>query len=56
MCIKLVIYSSWSQGFDNQIFVVKTVNKLPQAKHLIVVEQSLDSASVDQELHDVTTR
>jgi hypothetical protein len=39
--------------FDGRIFVVRTFNKLPQAKHLLVLEQSLDSASVDQELHDV---
>jgi hypothetical protein len=42
----LVIYSSWTRGFDGQI---------PQAKRLLVLEQSLDLASVDQELHDVTT-
>jgi hypothetical protein len=37
-------------------FFVRTVNKLPQAKRLLVLEQSLDLALVDQELHDVTTR
>jgi hypothetical protein len=41
---------------DGRIFVVRTINKLPQAKHLLVLEQSLDLASVDQELHDVITR
>jgi hypothetical protein len=28
MCMKLVIYSSRTRGFDGQIFVVRTVNKL----------------------------
>jgi hypothetical protein len=42
--------------FDGQIFVVSTVNKLPQAKRLLVLEQSLDLASVDQGLQDVITR
>ena len=42
--------------FDCRIFVVRTVNKLPQAKRLLVLEQSLDLASVDQELHDVIAR
>jgi hypothetical protein len=52
--MKLVIYSSRTWGFGGQIFVVRTVNKLPQAKRFLVLEQSLDLASVDQELHDVT--
>jgi hypothetical protein len=56
MCMKLVIYSSRTRGFDGRIFVVRTVNKLPQAKRLLVLEQSLDSASADQELHDVIAR
>jgi hypothetical protein len=47
MCMKLVVYSSRTGGFDGRIFVVRTVNKLPQAKHLLVLEQSLDLASVD---------
>jgi hypothetical protein len=42
--------------FDGQIFVVRTVYKLPQAKRLLVLEQSLDLASVDQGLQDVITR
>jgi hypothetical protein len=51
--MKFPIYSSRTRGFDGRIFVVKTVNKLPQAKRLLVIEQSIDSASVDRELHDV---
>jgi hypothetical protein len=54
--MKLVVYSSRTRGFDGRIFVVRTVNKLPQAKRLLVLEQSLDLASEDQELHDVITR
>jgi hypothetical protein len=53
--MKLAVYLSRTRGFDGQIFVVRTVNKLPQAKRLLVLEQSLDLASVDQELHDVIT-
>jgi hypothetical protein len=56
ICIKLVVYASRTRGFDGRIFVVRTVNKLPQAKLLLVLEQSLDLASVDQELHGVITR
>jgi hypothetical protein len=56
MCMKLAIYSSLTRGFDGRIFVVRTVNKLPQAKRLLVLYQSLDFASVDQELHDVPTQ
>jgi hypothetical protein len=55
MCKKHVIYSSRTRGLDGQIFVVRTVNKLPQAKHLLILEQSQHFTSVDQELHDVTT-
>jgi hypothetical protein len=55
MCVKLV-YSSRTWGFDDRNFVVRTVNKLPQAKWLLVLEQSLDLASVDQGLHGVITR
>jgi hypothetical protein len=54
--MKLAVYLSRTRGFDGQIFVVRTVNKLPQAKRLLVLEQSLDLASVDQELHDVITQ
>jgi hypothetical protein len=54
--MKLVVYSSRTRGFDGRIFVVRTVNKLPQAKRLVVVKQSLDLASMDQGLHDVITR
>jgi hypothetical protein len=54
--MKLVVYSSRTRGFDGQIFVVRTVNKLPQAKCLLVLEQSLDLASVHQGLHGVITR
>jgi hypothetical protein len=56
MCMKLAIYFSRTRGFDIRIFVVRIVKKLPQPKRLLVLEQSLDSASVDQELHDVITR
>jgi hypothetical protein len=56
MCIKLAIYSSRTRGFDGRIIVIRTVKKVPQAKRLLVLEQSLDSTSVDQELHDVITR
>jgi hypothetical protein len=54
--MKLIVYSPWTRGFDGQIFVVRTVNKLLQAKFLLVLEQSLDLASVDQGLQDVITR
>jgi hypothetical protein len=54
--MKLVVYSSQTRGFDDRIFAVKTINKLPQAKRLLVLEQSLDLASVDQGLQDVITR
>jgi hypothetical protein len=54
--MKLAVYSSQTQGFDGQIFVVRIVNKLPKAKRLLVLEQSLDLALVDQGLHDVITR
>jgi hypothetical protein len=54
--MKLVVYSSRTRGFDGRIFVVRTINKLPQAKCLLILEQSLDSASVDQGFQDVITR
>jgi hypothetical protein len=54
--MKLVVYSSRTQGFDGRIFVARTINKLPQAKSLLVLEQSLDLASVDQGLQDFITR
>jgi hypothetical protein len=54
--MKLVVYSSRTRGFDGQIFVVRTVNKLPQAKHLLILKQSLDLASVDLGLQDLITR
>jgi hypothetical protein len=47
MWMKLAVYSSRTWGFDGQIFVVRTVNKLPQAKCLLVLEETLDSASAD---------
>jgi hypothetical protein len=53
--MKLVVYSSRTRGFDGRIFVVRTINKLPQAKCLLILEQSLDSASVDQGFQDVIT-
>jgi hypothetical protein len=54
--MELVAYVSRNWGFDGRIFVVKTVNKLPQAKCFLILEQSLNLASADQELHDVITR
>jgi hypothetical protein len=54
--MKLAVYSTRTQGFDSRIFVVRTINKLPQAKHLLVLEQSLNLASADQGFHDVITR
>jgi hypothetical protein len=54
--MKLVVYSSRTRGFDDRIFVVRTVNKLPQAKRLLILEQSLDLASLDKGLLDVITR
>jgi hypothetical protein len=54
--MKLVVYSSRTQGFDGRIFIVRTVNKLPQDKCLLILEQSLDLASVDQGLHNVIAR
>jgi hypothetical protein len=54
--MKLAVYFSRTLGFDGWIFIVRTVNKPPQAKHLLILEQSLDLASVDQEVHDVITR
>jgi hypothetical protein len=56
MCMKFAVYSSRTRGYDGQIFVVRTINKLPQARRLLVLEQSLELATVDQELHDVITR
>jgi hypothetical protein len=47
MCMKHVVYSSRTQGFDSRIFLVRTVSKLPQDKCLLILEQSLDLASVD---------
>jgi hypothetical protein len=54
--MKLVVYSSRTRGFDGWIFVVRTVNKLPQVKRLLILEHSLDLASVDQGLQNVITR
>jgi hypothetical protein len=45
-----------NESFDGRIFVVRTVYKLPQANHFFILEQSLELASVDQELHDVITQ
>jgi hypothetical protein len=53
--MKIVIYSSRTRGFYGQIFVVRTVNKLPQAKCLLFLEQSLDLASVIRSCINVTT-
>jgi hypothetical protein len=54
--MKLVVYSSRTRGFDGRILVVMTINKLPQAKRLLVLEQGLDLSLVDQGLQDVITR
>jgi hypothetical protein len=54
--MKLVLYSCRTRGFDGRIFVVRTFNKLHQPKRLLVLEQSLDLAFVDQGLHGVITR
>jgi heme oxygenase len=56
MFMKRVVYSSRTRGFDGQILVVRTVNKLPHAKRLLVLEQSLDLALVDQGLDGIITR
>jgi hypothetical protein len=54
--MKRVVYSSRTRGFDGRILVVRTINKLPQAKRLLILKQSLDLASVDQGLQYVITR
>jgi hypothetical protein len=51
--MKLVIYPSRFRDFDGRK-LVKTVNKLPQAEHLLVLEQSLDLA-LDRSCIGVTT-
>jgi hypothetical protein len=43
-CLKLVIFPSHFRDFDGRKLVAKTVNKLPQAERLLVLEQSLDLA------------
>jgi hypothetical protein len=54
--MKLVVFSSRTQGFDGRNIVVRTVNKLPQAKRFLFLEQSIYLALVDQGLHGVITR
>jgi hypothetical protein len=49
--MKLVIYPPCFRDLDGQKLVVRTVNKLPQAEHLLVLEQSLDLSLEGQELH-----
>jgi hypothetical protein len=39
--MKFVIKCYRSRDVDGQKFVVRTVNKLPHARHLLVLEQSL---------------
>jgi hypothetical protein len=39
--MKLVIYPSHFWDFNGLKLVIKTVNKLPQAEHLLVLEQSI---------------
>jgi hypothetical protein len=52
--MKLDIYPSRFRDFDGRKLVVRTVNKLPQAEHLLVLEQSLDLA-LDRSCIGVTT-
>jgi hypothetical protein len=49
--MKLFIYSPHFQDFDGRKLVARTINKLPQAEHLLILEQSLDLALDEQELH-----
>jgi hypothetical protein len=53
-CMKLVVYPPRFRDLDGQKLVVKTVNKLPQAEHLLVLEQSLD-LTLDKSCIGVTT-
>jgi hypothetical protein len=48
--MELVIYPPRSRDFDGRKLVVRTVNKLPH-ECLLTLEQSLDLALDDQELH-----
>jgi hypothetical protein len=49
--MKHVIYPHRFWDFDGRKLVVRTINILPQAKRLLVLQQSLDLALDDQELH-----
>jgi hypothetical protein len=49
--MKLVIYPPRFWDFDGRKIVVRTINKLPQAEYLLVLEQSLGLALDEQELH-----
>jgi hypothetical protein len=49
--MKLIIYPPCFRDFDGRKHVVRTVNKLPQAEHLLVLEQNIDLALEEQELH-----
>jgi hypothetical protein len=51
ICMKLVIYPPRFWDFDGRKIVVRTINKLPQAEYLLVLEQSLGLALDEQELH-----
>jgi hypothetical protein len=53
-CMKLVICPCHFRDFDGRKLVAKTVNKLPQAKHFLNLEQSLD-LTLDMSCIGVTT-
>jgi hypothetical protein len=52
--MKLVTYPPCLRDLDGRKLVVRTINKLPQAEHLLVLEQSLDLA-LDGSYIGVTT-
>jgi hypothetical protein len=49
--MKLVVYSSWTRGFDGRIFVVRTVNKeCPNNQTILVNDQGeYESASEEEQ-------
>jgi predicted esterase YcpF (UPF0227 family) len=49
--MKLVIYPPRFRDFDGRKLVVRTINKLRQDEHLLILKQSLDLALDEQELH-----
>jgi hypothetical protein len=52
--MKLVIYPPRFRDLDGRKLVVRTVNKLPQAEHLLILKKSLDLA-LDMSCIGVTT-